>query len=174
MMKIKEIIVVEGKHDSANLKKYFKCQTLETGGSLLKKDTLDLIEKFQKTCGVILFLDPDSVGEKIRAKINERIPNLKNAYILKEEAKTSKKVGVEHASYDSLLKSLKNLITNDISDISLSYEDYLDLGLLGGFDSQLKREKVYKSFGVGKCNGKTLYKRLLMKKITREDLVKIL
>lgn len=174
MMKIKEVIVVEGKHDSANLKKYFKCQTIETGGSLLKKETLDLIEKFQSICGVILFLDPDSVGEKIRSRINEKIPNLKNAYILKEEAKTKKKVGVEHASYESLLKSLENLVTNDISQVSLNYVDFLEFGLLGGIDSKMKREKVYRKFNLGKCNGKTLYKRLLMKKITKEDLLEIL
>ena len=40
-MKIKEIIVVEGKKDTANLKRWLDVDTLETSGTGLTEATLD-------------------------------------------------------------------------------------------------------------------------------------
>ena len=41
-MKNNEILVVEGKNDSANLKRYFDCDTIITGGLALTKEKLNL------------------------------------------------------------------------------------------------------------------------------------
>ena len=49
-------------------------------------------------------------------------------------------------------------------------EDYLDMGLSGLKDSSLKREKLIKRFHLGKCNGKTLYKRLNMLGLSKEEI----
>ena len=43
MKVIKEVIVVEGKHDSATLKQYFKCDTVITNGLSLDEETLSYI-----------------------------------------------------------------------------------------------------------------------------------
>ena len=59
MKVIKEVIVVEGKHDSATLKQYFKCDTVITNGLSLDEETLAYIKELNETRGVILFLDPD-------------------------------------------------------------------------------------------------------------------
>ena len=80
MEKIKEIIVVEGRHDSNTLKQYFDCDTIETGGDQLIDTTIDRIARAQKERGVIIFTDPDSPGEQIRRWINERVPGCKNFY----------------------------------------------------------------------------------------------
>ena len=87
MREIKEVLVVEGKNDTKRLKSFFKVDTIETGGSHLKKETLALIAQAQEKSGVILLLDPDSPGENLRRRINEALPGLKNAFLLKKDAR---------------------------------------------------------------------------------------
>ena len=82
-MKIKEVIVVEGRHDTSVLQQYFDCDTIETNGLSLSEETLRLIEEARDRCGVIIFTDPDHPGETIRRRINEAVKGCKNAYIAK-------------------------------------------------------------------------------------------
>ena len=169
-MRIKEVIVVEGKNDSINLKRFFDVDTIETHGLGLSKETIEYIKEINNKRGIIVFTDPDSAGENIRRKLNYNIKGLKNAFVLKEDARTIKKVGIEHASKEVLSQALENIITFNDGQNTLSYEDYLDMGLSGLKDSSLKREKLIKRFHLGKCNGKTLYKRLNMLGLSKEEI----
>lgn len=174
MMEIKEIIVVEGKNDSKILKTYFKCSTIETGGTHLSEETLKMIQKAQETRGVIIFTDPDSPGEKIRSMINQRINGCKNAFINKEEAKTSKKVGIEHAAKEDIQKALEHCMTyNSQVEKGISLQDLMDLKLNGHPDSKELRLKVGKILQIGKCNAKTFCQRCNMMKISKEELEKV-
>ena len=171
---IKEVIVVEGKNDTKRLKTFFDCETIETHGLGLDSQTIDFIKQMHKTRGIILFLDPDSPGEKIRNKLNNEIPNLKNAFILKEDAKTKKKVGIEHASYEALKEALENVVTYGEYDNNLNMADLSELGLMGDDNSKEKRMIISKHFHIGKCNSKTMLKRLNLLGIKKEDLYNIL
>ena len=171
---IKEVIVVEGVNDTKRLKEFFEVETIETHGLGLDEKTIDLIRKINEKRGVILFLDPDTPGEKIRHKINALIPGLKNAFVMKEDARTSKKVGIEHADKQVLQEALENLVTYGEKESTLSLEEYDELGLRGRSDSASRREKVAAYFHLGRCNGKTLYKRLNMAMISYEEIKKIL
>lgn len=168
---IKEVIVVEGKNDTKNLKKYFDVETIETHGLGINSETIELIKEINSKRGVILMLDPDTPGEKIRNRINEAIPNLKNVFLIKEEARTKKKVGVEHASKEVLEKALNNIVTYSDSKDSLSYDDYVDLGFVSKDDSSIKRDIISKKYHLGKCNAKTLFKRINILGLTKEDLI---
>ena len=170
-MIIKEVIVVEGKNDTKHLRSFFDVETIETHGLGLNKETINFIKEINKKRGVILMLDPDAPGEKIRNKINEAIPNLKNAFLMKEDARTKKKVGVEHAPKDVIEDALKNLVTYKEIKETLSYEEYLDLGLIGNSDSAKKRDIISKKFHLGKCNGKTLFKRINLIGLSKKDLL---
>lgn len=174
-MKIKEIIVCEGKNDSNVLKSYFDCDTIETHGTCLSKSTLETIRLANQKRGVIIFTDPDAPGDKIRNIINQAIPNCKNAFIDKNKAKTSKKVGIEHASREDLEFCLSHLMSyvNDIEE-SINYEQFMELGLTGKKDSAYKREKLGYALFIGKANAKTLFKRLNMIQITQIECKKIL
>lgn len=167
---IKEVIVVEGKNDTNHLKKFFNVDTIETNGLGINKKTIELIKTINSKRGVILLLDPDTPGEKIRKRINDEIPNLKNVFLFKKEARTTKKVGVEHASQKVLEEALNNVITYKKSLETLSYEDFSALGLIGQSDSAVKREKVSNQFRLGKCNAKTLFKRLNMIGVKKEEI----
>ncbi len=171
---IKELIVVEGINDTKRLQSFFDVETIETHGLGLKKEIIELIKKANEKRGVILFLDPDIPGEKIRRRLNDEIPGLKNAFILKEDGRTKKKVGIEHASKEVLEEALQNLVTYTDSRQSLSLEEFYELGLAGADDSASRREKVYRRFHLGKCNGKTLFKRLNMLGIEKAEIEKIL
>lgn len=174
-MKIKEVIVVEGKNDTNVLQSYVECDTLETHGSALSQETLCQIREMQETRGVIIFTDPDYPGEMIRRKINQFIPGCKNAFIEKGKAKTTKKVGVEHAKKEDILDALKHLMTYDEEvKESLSYEEFIDLGLVGGKEAAKHREEIGRILYLGKPNAKTLYKRLNMIGYTKEDVLRIL
>ncbi|MBQ6560001.1 MAG: ribonuclease M5 [Erysipelotrichaceae bacterium] len=167
---IKEVIVVEGKNDTRRLQSFFDVETIETHGMGLKKETIGFIRKVNEERGVILFLDPDHPGEKIRNTLNQEIPGLKNAFILKEDGRTKKKVGIEHASREVLQEALENLLTYSEAKETLSQEEYYRLGLKGREDSSQKRELVAKAFHTGKCNSKTLFKRLNMLGISYDKL----
>ena len=171
---IKEVIVVEGVNDTKRLQSFFEVDTIETHGMGLKKDTIELIRQLHEKRGVILFLDPDTPGEKIRRRLNEEIDGLKNAFVMKEDARTKKKVGIEHASKEVLEEALGNLITYADRSESLSSAQFYELGLMGSADSAQKREKVARHFHLGHCNGKTLLKRINMSGLTYEDIGKVL
>ena len=171
---IKEVIVVEGKNDTKRLKEFFDVETIETHGMGLNKETINYIKEVNNKRGVILFLDPDSPGEKIRNRLNSEIPDLKNAFVMKQDARTSKKVGIEHASKEILEEALNNLLTYTDQINSISEEEFYLLGLKGETDSVNKREKISKHFHIGKCNSKTMYKRLNMLGITYDDIMDVL
>ena len=171
---IKEVIVVEGVNDTKRLKSFFDCETIETHGLGLKKETIELIKQINETRGVILFLDPDTPGEKIRNRLNSEIPNLKNAFVLKENAKTKKKVGIEHADKQTLSEALNNLVTYSDEVDSLNLQEFNELGLSGHLDSVEKRAKLSKHYHLGKCNAKTMLKRLNMLHLTYEQINEVL
>ena len=171
---IKEVIVVEGTNDTKRLKSFFDVETIETHGLGLKKETIELIKDINDKRGVILFLDPDTPGEKIRNRLNSEIPNLKNAFVLKENARTKKKVGIEHADKETLQEALNNLVTYTDKRESLTEEEFYELRLNGESDSSKKRQTVSKKYHIGKCNSKTMFKRLNMLGITYNEIKEIL
>ena len=169
-MKIKEVIIVEGKNDTRRLQSFFDVETIETHGLGLSKETIEYIKEINDKRGVIVFTDPDHPGEVIRKRLNDAIPGLKNAFVLKEDARTAKKVGVEHASKEILEEALNNLVSYKEVKNSLSFEEYVELGFMGNEDSALKRDKVSKKYHLGKCNAKTLFKRINLVGLSKEDL----
>jgi len=165
---MKEVFVVEGTHDATRLKQLFDCDVIITNGSAINQKTLALIQQVAQTRGVIVFTDPDYPGERIRKIISERVPDAKHAFIKQKDGidYIKKKVGIEHASDEVLLKALKDVKTFELQE-SLSYKDYLSFGLVG--NSKL-RDALCNQLNIGKCNGKTLFKRLNMLNIDKEKL----
>lgn len=173
-MKIKEIIVVEGKHDTRRIKEAVDADTIETGGSALDEAVLRRIEAACKTRGVIVLTDPDSPGDRIRTIINQRVPGCKNAYLLKRDARTAKKVGIEHAGTETIRQALMHVAMPYQNEETLSFEEFIDCGLLGRSDSRQRRERVGESFHIGMANAKTCFKRLNSMRITKKQILEVL
>ena len=80
-MKIKEIIVVEGKDDTTAIRQAVNADTIETNGSAVNAETIEKIKLAQQIRGVIILTDPDFPGQKIRNTISEHVPDCKHAFI---------------------------------------------------------------------------------------------
>lgn len=165
--KIPEVIVVEGKDDTANLKRYYEVDTYETRGSAINQYDLERIAKLQELRGVIVFTDPDYNGERIRKIIMQEIPQAKHAFLNRGEAVPKSKtkgrsLGVEHASFEGLEKALSGLVGSyeDENFFDITKFDLMRLGLLMGKDSRKRREYLGEALRIGYCNGKQLLKRL--------------
>ncbi|MFC0190362.1 ribonuclease M5 [Fictibacillus aquaticus] len=171
-MKIKEIIVVEGKSDTIAIKNVLDADTLETNGSEISADTIERIKIAQQKRGVIVFTDPDFPGEKIRKIITEHVPGCKHAFLPKQDAisKNKKKVGVEHASKEAILEALKHVKEEYVSgQESVSWEEMIAAGLTGGDKAKNRRERIGQLLKIGYSNGKQLHKRLNMFHISNEE-----
>jgi ribonuclease M5 len=171
-MRIKEVIVVEGKDDTTAIKRAVDADTIETNGSAVNESTIEKIKRVQQTRGVIIFTDPDYPGEKIRKTIAEKIPGCKHAFLPKEAAiaKSGKGLGVEHASPEAIREALKDaqMMHEEILE-EITQDDLITAGLVGGEGSKERRIILGKILKIGYTNGKQLHKRLMMFQISRKE-----
>lgn len=165
------IIVVEGKNDANKIKSIFNdAHVIITNGSEINMDTIMDIKKASEFDEVILCLDPDGPGEKIRRKIVEFVPNVSHVFAIKEKAISSnkKKIGIEHMSKEGLLE-----LFSDVKCVkkekNITYVDLYNMGLM---NNKAKRVKLCKALNISYCNGKQLLKRINMFGITMEEIKK--
>lgn len=170
MKKIKEVIVVEGKTDTAIIKKLFDADTIETHGLAMNEKVLDYIEKAQQSRGVIVLTDPDYPGMKIRQKIIDRIPQAKHAFVDKKDALGEKKLGIAEAREEAIIKALENVVTFSDNQQSITWEEFISLDIIG---NKQRRLMIYDTFHLGYGNAKTLFKRLNLAHITKQDILDI-
>ena len=159
MKRIKELLVVEGKHDADKLHSLFDCDVVLTNGLALDEQTLDFIEAASQTRDIIIFTDSDYPGETIRRKVAERVPQAKHCFIAKEFSTGKRNVGVEYGNNEAIVEALNNVVTFEKDNQSISWQQYLQLELAQHKD---KRDYLCHKIHVGICNNKTLFKRLNM------------
>lgn len=169
MKKIKEIVVVEGKSDTALLKKLFEVDTIETHGLALDKKTLELIKQANESRGIIVLTDPDFPGKKIRDQIQAVVPNCKHAFVSKENARGKKKLGIAEAKKEAVIAALENMVSFDNERQSITWNEFISLDIIG---NKKRRILVYDLFNLGYGNVKTLFKRLNMVGISKADILK--
>lgn len=163
MLKINEAIIVEGKYDKIKLSSVVDAVIIVTNGFRIFKDAekLGLIRHYAEKTGIIILTDSDSAGRKIRGYIKGAVKNgrIINAYIpdifgkekRKEKPSAEGKLGVEGIDSATLAAafekcgvcSSESTRRHDINKSTL-YE----LGLSGGKNSRLLREKLQKSLGL--------------------------
>ncbi len=180
-IKIHEVVVVEGKDDTANLRRFYEVDTYETKGSAITEEDLERIDRLNTLRGVIVFTDPDYNGERIRKIIMQAVPTAKHAFLNRGEAKPKSKtkgrsLGVEHASFEDLQKALSGLLGSydDNNQFDITKCDVMRLGLLMGKDSRQRREFLGERLRMGYCNGKQLLKRLELFGITLAEVEEVM
>ncbi|MGX6446307.1 ribonuclease M5 [Neobacillus sp. K501] len=176
-MKIKEVIVVEGKDDTTAIKRAVDADTIETNGSAVNQETIEKIKRVQETRGIIIFTDPDFPGEKIRKTISEQVSGCKHAFLPKEAAlaKNGKGLGVEHAKVEAIREALKDAqVMRETIAEEITQEDLITAGLIGGEGSKERRIKLGKLLKIGYTNGKQLHKRLMMFQISKQEFAQAL
>lgn len=173
-----QVFVVEGKNDASRLRQiYPDIQTMTTNGSAIDLETVEVLKKFDETHDIILFLDPDHAGERIRRILSKSLVHVFHAFIDQDLAhsKNGKKIGIEHASETTIqmaLKEMRRIQENTNNNVTHTFLH--DVGLTGSKDSKKRRMKLAKALNIGYTNGKTLYYRLKMFDIKKEKIIEVL
>lgn len=170
-MKIREIIVVEGKSDTVAVQRAVDADTIETNGSAINEQTIEKIKLAQEKRGVIILTDPDAPGAKIRQEIINKVPSCKHAFLSKEEARIENKwgLGVEHATPQAIRKALVQAqVMKEEVEEQITKDELIAAGLIGGEGARAKRDRLGKILRIGQTNGKQLHKRLMMFQISEE------
>jgi ribonuclease M5 len=172
---IKELIVVEGKSDTAAIKRAVEAETIETGGSAINKDVYEKIRLAIERRGVIIFTDPDHAGERLRRLITERFPGCKQAFLTQEEVTLRGDVGIENATPEMIKRALANVKTDyEQAETQITWEDLMEAGLIVHPQAAERRKALGRLLGIGYANGKQFYKRCQMFQISRSEFGKAL
>ena len=153
------VIVVEGKNDKNKLENIFKeTFIIITNGSEISKETLNTIKEMSASNEIVLCLDPDGPGERIRKKIMEYVPTCSNVYAVKEKAisKNKRKVGIEHMSKEDIIELFSN-VHKSFNNGNIKFNEIYELGLAS---SREKRRNLCTKLNISYCNAKQLLKRL--------------
>lgn len=175
-MKIKEVIIVEGKSDTVKVKQAVEADTIETNGLDINRNLLEQIRHAKKKRGVIIFTDPDFAGEKIRKTIDQAIPGCKHAFLPKDKAKGRRSgtlnIGIEHASCKDIQEALAIVYEKkESSQVEITQKDLFHNQLIGAKGSKRRREILGRVLKIGEPNAKQLLKRLQMFHIEKDEFI---
>ena len=169
-LKVKEVIVVEGRDDTNAVLRAIDGLTIETHGFGIKKETWDLLEKAYAEKGLILFTDPDYSGEEIRRKLTARFPESRQAFLTRGEAEKKGDIGIENASPEDIKEAIRKAhFTLGDQAAQFTEEDLFAAGLTGGHDAAQRRQKLGAMLGIGYGNAKGFLKKLNQFGVSRED-----
>lgn len=167
MIKLDQVVIVEGKYDKIKLSSLLDACIIETNGFGIFKDPekLDLIRRLAQSRGIVIVTDSDSAGFLIRHYIQSAVPKeqIKNVYIPeilgkeKRKSKPSKAgtLGVEGIEQKELLKAFERAgVFCDETVFSkenvrlITKADFYEDGLSGKTDSAAKRQKLLKTLNL--------------------------
>ena len=154
-LRIREVIVVEGRYDRNTLSQVVDALIFETNGFAVFNDRekLDALRMLAEERGLILLTDSDSAGFVIRNRLKSLIPpeKIKQAFVPavtgreKRKSRPSKEglLGVEGMRPEELIRALKNAGASEDScaeEEKITDADFYRLGLNGRPGSaQLRR-----------------------------------
>ena len=173
-IKIKEIIVVEGRDDVTAVKRVVDAQIVQLNGfSGLTVKSIEKLKALAERNDLILLTDPDYAGKKIRAVIEKNIPNIKHAFVSRKNATKKNNVGVENASDDAIREALSHILVSGNSDKKensiFTMEDLVENGLCIGKSAKEKRLMLGDMLNIGYYNSKQLLNALNSFNITRNE-----
>ena len=159
MIKVDQIVIVEGKYDKIKLSSIIDGIIIETEGFGIFKDKekQKLIRKLAEKKGIVILTDSDSAGFVIRNFITSIVPNefITNVYIpdifgkekRKESYSKEGKLGVEGVPAEIIAEAFAKAgigvaasEEKNIKEITLN--DFYDDKLTGAPDSKERRKKL--------------------------------
>lgn len=102
-------------------------------------------------------------------KFKPAVPNCKHAFVSKKDATGKKKLGIAEAKKEAVIAALENMVSFEADRQSITWKEFLELDIIG---NKQKRLLVYELFNLGYGNVKTLFKRLNMVGITKDEILK--
>ena len=192
MIKIKEVIVVEGRYDKNTLSQVVDATIVEVGGFGIFRDKgrLELLRRMAQTRGLIVLTDSDGAGFVIRNHLKGAIDpkGMKQAYIPdisgKERRKTTPgkegKLGVEGMRPEVLLEALRRAGATFLGEEEelrqgiLTKADLMELGLSGTPDSALRRRALLRRLNLPEKMSPNAMLEVLNLLLTRQGLEEVL
>lgn len=193
MVKVREVIVVEGRYDKNTLLQLVDATVLETHGFGIFKDKeqLSLLRRAAEKRGLIVLTDSDGAGFVIRNYLKGAIPGnlVKHAYIPdipgKERRKAAPgregKLGVEGMRPEILLEALRRAgatlegeTPDDAPRGGITKADLMELGLYGGVESGERRRALLQKLGLPQHMSTNAMLQALNLLYTRQELEALL
>lgn len=185
MLKLKEVVIVEGKYDKIKLSQILDALIIDVGGfNIFKnKEKVQMIKKLADKNGILILTDSDHAGFMIRNYLNGIIPQgkIKHAYIPdiigKEKRKKTyskeRKLGVEGVDDKIILDAINKVSlkkeekTNNIKEITKM--DFYEDGLSGRDNSSDKRKKMLKKLNLPENLSQNALIKVLNKTISYDE-----
>ena len=192
MVRVREVIVVEGRYDQNTLRQIVDADVVCTDGFAIFRETerQKLLRRLAEQRGIIVFTDPDGAGRVIRGFLNGIVDpkNVKNAFIPdvpgKEKRKSSPskegKLGVEGMTPEIILNALRSCGATmddppgDTPRGGLTPADLYALGLTGAANSAEKRRRLQKALDLPEQMSTKQLLPTLNILVTREELETLL
>lgn len=192
MIKVDEVIIVEGRYDKNTLSQIIDGTIIETQGFGIfsDKEKLALFRRLAEARGLIVLTDSDGAGFVIRNYLKGAIDPkyLKHAYIPdvlgKEKRKSSPskegKLGVEGMSREIIVAALMRAgvsideASNDNKTEPITKTDLFEFGLSGGLGSKEKRLELLKKLQLPSKLSPNAMLDVLNALMTRDEFFKLL
>lgn len=158
MIKVDQIVIVEGKYDKIKLSSIIDGIIIETEGFGIFKDKekQKLIRKLAEKKGIVILTDSDSAGFVIRNFITSIVPNefITNVYIpdifgkekRKESYSKEGKLGVEGVPAqiitEAFVKAGIGVAASEANNKEITLNDFYEDKLTGAPDSKERRKKL--------------------------------
>lgn len=167
MRRVRQAIVVEGKHDVIRVRSAVEAVVVPTDGFRIFKDRekMAMLRRLAAVRGLIVLTDSDSAGGVIRNHLLSCIPaeQLRQAYVPPIAGKERRKsapskeglLGVEGMDVAVVVAALERAgavfedeDTPAHTPLGLTKADWVALGLSGAADSAVRRERLARALGV--------------------------
>ena len=167
MRRVRQAVVVEGKHDVIRVQAAVEALVVPTDGFRIFKDAekMAMLRRLAAVRGLIILTDSDSAGGVIRNHLVSCIPTeqVKQAYIPPIKGKEKRKathskeglLGVEGMDAATVIQALERggAIFEDEEAVTreplhLTKADWMALGLSGTADSKARRDSLAKALDV--------------------------
>nr|MBQ1577364.1 DUF4093 domain-containing protein [Oscillospiraceae bacterium] len=184
-LRIREVIVVEGRYDRNTLSQVVDALIFETNGFAVFNDRekLDALRMLAEERGLILLTDSDSAGFVIRNRLKSLIPpeKIKQAFVPavpgreKRKSRPSKEglLGVEGMRPEELIRALKNAGASEDScaeEERITDADFYRLGLNGRPGSAQLRRRLARELNLPPMISRTDLQKTAGFLLSREEL----
>ena len=184
-LRIREVIVIEGRYDRNTLSQVVDALIFETNGFAVFNDRekLDALRMLAEERGLILLTDSDSAGFVIRNRLKSLIPpeKIKQAFVPavpgreKRKNRPSKEglLGVEGMRPEELIRALKNAGASEDScaeEERITDADFYRLGLNGRPGSAQLRRRLARELNLPPLISRTDLQKTAGFLLSREEL----
>lgn len=190
MLKLQEVLLVEGKYDAARLHNLVEGTILTTDGFRVMKDRAmqKMLKDLGRARGMVILTDSDAAGFKIRHFVTGLVgaEHVLQAYVPAIAGKEARKdvpgkeglLGVEGIPDELILQALQDALQSRPREkateakTNITYVDLYDWGLSGTANSAGRRRALLRQLGLPPRLSKKELLQVLSTLYTREGLLR--